>query len=80
MLFYILNGTHNFEGPKQKTFQEQLIKPVLRNAPFVTIIQNGLQNTVVTNTIQKPNVLVIQRICFVRMSEKTAIIPLYSIN
>ena len=36
MLFYICNGTRHFEGPKQKTFQEQLIKPVLRNVPSVT--------------------------------------------
>jgi len=58
MLFYIRNGARHFEGPKQKTFQEHLIKPVLRNVSFVTIIQNGLQNTVVTTTLQKPNVLV----------------------
>jgi hypothetical protein len=43
-LFYILNGERHFEGLKQKTFQEQLIEPVLRNVSFVTvIIQNGLQ-------------------------------------
>jgi len=56
MLLYIRNGTRHFEGPKQKTFQEQMIKPLLRNVSFVTIIQNGLQTPVVTTTIQKPNV------------------------